>query len=399
MPLNPPLTWVPNLEEAIECHPLTLPPVTPLSEAIALISQSHHQVCSLSIESWAETTPKSGKGGCILVLEADRLVGIFTERDVVRLAAQGQVDQSLTLAEVMTHPVITLPHESVQDLFAALFLFRRYRIRHLPVIDEQERLVGVISHESIRQVLRPANLLRFRRVVDVMSQQVVQAPVTTSIQELAQLMAAHRVSCIVITQLNEAEVLQPVGIVTERDIVQFQALQLDFGKTQAHSVMSSPLFLLSPEDSLWTAHQEMQKRRVGRLVVSWNWGMELGIVTQTSLLRIFDPMEMYGVIENLQRTLQQLEQNRPAQVLPSSQPILTSDLATATDGDVAIEDIYLSLKPDLKLNQVFIQTTLSKVRISLQNLIAQPQRSRQEVDGELQSILGLVEQLAQVIQS
>jgi CBS domain-containing protein len=292
-----------------------------------------------------------------------------------------------------------LPHESVQDLFAALFLFRRYRIRHLPVIDEQERLVGIISHESIRQVLRPANLLRFRRVVDVMSQQVVQAPVTTSILELAQLMAAHRVSCIVITQLNEAEVLQPVGIVTERDIVQFQALQLDFGKTQAHSVMSSPLFLLSPEDSLWTAHQEMQKRRVGRLVVSWNWGMELGIVTQTSLLRIFDPMEMYGVIENLQRTLQQLEQNQSAQVLPSSQPILTSDLATATGGDVTTEDIYLSPKPDLKINQAFFQTTLSKVRISLQNLIAQPQRSRQEVDGELQSILDLIEQLAQVIQS
>jgi CBS domain-containing protein len=399
MPLNPPLTWVPNLEEAIECHPLTLPPVTPLSEAIALISQSHHQVCSLSIESWAENTPKSGKGGCILVVEADRLVGIFTERDVVRLAAQGQLDRSLTLAQVMTHPVITLPHESVQDLFAALFLFRRYRIRHLPVIDEQERLVGIISHESIRQVLRPANLLRFRRVVDVMSQQVVQAPVTTSILELAQLMAAHRVSCIVITQLNEAEVLQPVGIVTERDIVQFQALQLDFGKTQAHSVMSSPLFLLSPEDSLWTAHQEMQKRRVGRLVVSWNWGMELGIVTQTSLLRIFDPMEMYGVIENLQRTLQQLEQNQSAQVLPSSQPILTSDLATATGGDVTTEDIYLSPKPDLKINQAFFQTTLSKVRISLQNLIAQPQRSRQEVDGELQSILDLIEQLAQVIQS
>ncbi|MGV2389305.1 MAG UNVERIFIED_CONTAM: hypothetical protein LVR29_16800 [Microcystis novacekii LVE1205-3] len=54
----------------------------------------------------------------------------------------------------------------------------------------------------------------------------------------------------------------------------------------------------------------MQKRRVGRLVVSWNWGRGLGIVTQTSLLRVFDPMEMYGVIENLQQTIQQLESER-----------------------------------------------------------------------------------------
>ena len=67
--------------------------------------------------------------------------------------------------------------------------------------------------------------------------------------------------------------------------------------------MSTPLFLASPEDSLWTAHQEMQRRRVQRLVVSWNWGLGLGIVTQTSLLQVFDPIEMYGVIETLQDSL------------------------------------------------------------------------------------------------
>ena len=44
-----------------------------------------------------------------------------------------------------------------------------------------------------------------------------------------------------------------------------------------------------------------------RLVVSWNWGLGIGLVTQTSLLRVFDPMEMYGVIETLQRTVAQLE--------------------------------------------------------------------------------------------
>jgi signal-transduction protein with cAMP-binding, CBS, and nucleotidyltransferase domain len=91
--------------------------------------------------------------------------------------------------------------------------------------------------------------------------------------------------------------------------------------------MSTPLFLLSPEDSLWTAHQEMQTRKVGRLVVSWNWGQNLGIVTQTSLLRVFDPMEMYGVIENLQQTIQQLMaervQNNP---LASSKDLMHPEL-------------------------------------------------------------------------
>jgi hypothetical protein len=68
----------------------------------------------------------------------------------------------------------------------------------------------------------------------------------------------------------------------------------------------------------------MQKRRVGRLVVSWNWGQGLGIVTQTSLLRIFDPLEMYGVIENLQQTIQHLEAERsPSNPSPQLAPLST----------------------------------------------------------------------------
>jgi signal-transduction protein with cAMP-binding, CBS, and nucleotidyltransferase domain len=54
----------------------------------------------------------------------------------------------------------------------------------------------------------------------------------------------------------------------------------------------------------------MQRRKVRRLVVSWNWGQGLGLLTQTSLLRVFDPIEMYGVIETLQRTIQELEAER-----------------------------------------------------------------------------------------
>ena len=54
------------------------------------------------------------------------------------------------------------------------------------------------------------------------------------------------------------------------------------------------------------AHQEMERRHVRRLVVSWNWGKGLGLVTQTNLLKIFDPMEMYSVIEMLQHTIEEL---------------------------------------------------------------------------------------------
>jgi CBS domain-containing protein len=129
-------------------------------------------------------------------------------------------------------------------------------------------------------------------------------------------MAERRVSCVVITEENGYGGFYPLGIVTERDIVQFQTLRLNLAQTLAQTVMSTPLFLLHPQDSLWKAHREMQRRRVRRLVVFWDLGRGLGIITQSNLMRVFDPVEMYGVIEILQRTIEQLEAEK-AELLQS----------------------------------------------------------------------------------
>jgi signal-transduction protein with cAMP-binding, CBS, and nucleotidyltransferase domain len=217
------------------------------------------------------------------------------------------------MADVMATPVVTLAEQNFQEIFAALFLFRRYRIRHLVIVDDHRGLVGVVSHESIRQVLRPTNLLKLRRVAEVMTPQAFYASPTTTVTDLTRQMAERSVSSIVIADTVETNpagspAILPLGIVTERDIVQFQALGLNLSQTLAQTVMSCPLFLASPEDSLWDAHQTMQRHRVQRLVVTWNWGQGLGIITQSSLLRVFDPVEMYGVEDTLNQESDQAKQ-------------------------------------------------------------------------------------------
>ena len=304
----------PLIDSAIERKPIVVSPQTPLLDIILLMIQ--HQV---HIESDSQNNSPSSCS-CVLVMEGKELLGIFTERDIVRLTAKDVNFEQLKVAEVMIQPVITLDKSAFNDIFAVLFLFRRYRIRHLPILDNKSQIIGIVSPESIRKVLRPDNFLKMRRVADVMTNNVISAPTTASVLEIAQLMAEYRVSCVVITlDVDDEEDWQsvganPVGIITERDIVQFQALQINLAKVEAQTVMSEPLFLLSPEDSLWTAHQEMQQRHVRRLVVSWNWGQGLGIVTLTSLLKIFDPIEMYSVIQTLQQTIEQLETEK-AQLL------------------------------------------------------------------------------------
>lgn len=412
------LISAPVLEDAIDRQPLMVPPETSVMDAIALMSQARGSSCMLAHGDRSPTLEAKTKSccSCVLVMREAQLLGIFTERDIVRLAATGIDLATVTVTDVMAHPPITLPQATFQDIFAALFLFRRYRIRHLPIVDDGDRVVGIVSPESIRQVLRPANLLKLRRVADVMATQIVHSPLSASVLSLAKLMAARRVSCVVITEQDGDRSLVPVGIVTERDIVQFQTLQLDLAQVQAQTVMSTPLFLLKPEDSLWTAHCEMQQRHVRRLVVSWNWGNRLGIVTQTSLLRVFDPMEMYGVVETLQRTVHQLQTEKNTQ-LSATNPFLASqnlddsappDTATAKDC-IKLSDRLL-VEPDPLaaalsggseieiMTAQRLNTLFATLKMSLESAIADPTPPVDVVQGKIRQTLGHLDQLRSLIQ-
>jgi CBS domain-containing protein len=81
--------------------------------------------------------------GSVVVLERDRLAGIFTERDLMRrVVLRGHDVASTAVAEVMTRDLIfTEPDETGED---AMSKMTRHRCRHLPVVDG-ERLVGVVS--------------------------------------------------------------------------------------------------------------------------------------------------------------------------------------------------------------------------------------------------------------
>jgi CBS domain-containing protein len=86
--------------------------------------------------------------GAVVVCEGPRLVGIFTERDVLRLAAEGPEFGSARLEDVMTRSPVTVDPD-VHIVDAARLMGER-GIRHLPVV-EGENLHGVVG---IRDVLR-----------------------------------------------------------------------------------------------------------------------------------------------------------------------------------------------------------------------------------------------------
>lgn len=82
--------------------------------------------------------------GAVLVLAGDRLVGIFTERDVLRrVVAESRAPGFTCVRDVMTTDLVCCtPGTSVEEVAD---LMRRRRVRHLPVLDADDQVVGIVS--------------------------------------------------------------------------------------------------------------------------------------------------------------------------------------------------------------------------------------------------------------
>ncbi len=88
--------------------------------------------------------------GAVAVCEGNKLVGIFTERDVLRLAGAGSQFGELKMRDVMTTRVVTLtPDVEVID---AARLMREKKIRHVPVV-EDGNVLGIVGIRDVMGAL------------------------------------------------------------------------------------------------------------------------------------------------------------------------------------------------------------------------------------------------------
>jgi CBS domain-containing protein len=88
--------------------------------------------------------------GSLLILEDDVLVGILTERDLMRAVARGQDVTVTTVADAMSKDVLTVGPQTT--LHEAARLMASQWIRHLPVV-EHGALLGVVSQRDLVGVL------------------------------------------------------------------------------------------------------------------------------------------------------------------------------------------------------------------------------------------------------
>ena len=89
--------------------------------------------------------------GALVVLEGDRLIGMFSERDYARkVILHGKSSREITVADVMTTKVLTVRPETTVDECMALMTDKR--VRHLPVLEDQS-VVGLVSIGDVVKVV------------------------------------------------------------------------------------------------------------------------------------------------------------------------------------------------------------------------------------------------------
>ena len=95
----------------------------------------------------AVTVMRQAQGGCVLVCQGKKLVGIFTERDLMKRVLAPGKPLTMPVSECMTpHPVAVHPKDPIG---AAVRRMEEGGYRHLPVVDEEGRPVGILSVKRI----------------------------------------------------------------------------------------------------------------------------------------------------------------------------------------------------------------------------------------------------------
>jgi CBS domain-containing protein len=90
------------------------------------------------------------KVGAVAVVEEGKLTGIFTERDLmIRVVLKGRDPAATRVSDVMTSECISAKKD--MSMGEALLLMTERHFRHLPVVDDEERVLGLLSIRNLLQ--------------------------------------------------------------------------------------------------------------------------------------------------------------------------------------------------------------------------------------------------------
>jgi CBS domain-containing protein len=190
--------------------------------------------------------------GSLIVMMYDTAVGIITERDLLRVVVDHEIDfekdwlaGGVTIKEekveaVMSYPLITISIKaSIKEAAQRMI---ENRIRRLPV-REHGKVVGILTAADLIRCL-PESLESMQPWFEVdyfMRKHVITTDEETSVEGVAKIMGEKSIGSVVITRNEE-----PIGIFTERDLLtkflaEDKSLKIAVGKACSSPLITAPL--------------------------------------------------------------------------------------------------------------------------------------------------------------
>ncbi len=234
-------------------------PDTPVKEAISIM--------------------RSRRISCLPVLDDQVPIGIFTERSLTSYVVEHGFDfGDKTIRELMSAPVFTVTAQT--PLYESYGILISNRIRHLVVVDDRQKAIGVVTFSNIINYLGSEYFLDVKLVSHIMSKKIATVSRETPVMEALSCMAVRSISCLIVTQGS-----LPVGMVTERDVSRLITEAQDIRKLQVQDLMSSPVLTVALDTPVFQAAQIMRNKSVRRLVAVNEDGEVVGLTTQSDIIK------------------------------------------------------------------------------------------------------------------
>jgi CBS domain-containing protein len=89
--------------------------------------------------------------GAVVIVQNERPVGIITDRDLALALGVRGISRQSQVREVMTPHVLAIPADT--SIYTATTFMRDRQVRRLPIVDKEDRLVGIVTLDDLLRFL------------------------------------------------------------------------------------------------------------------------------------------------------------------------------------------------------------------------------------------------------
>ncbi|WP_081944335.1 EAL domain-containing protein [Thalassospira australica] len=233
----------------------------------------------------AITKMRRANSSSIIVVVANKPVGIVTEHDLLSLPATTAAALSEPVSTRMSEPVHTISvHATPQS---AIVRMRDRGVRHLVTIDAEGCLVGIVSQTDLIRHVGDKKPFIANDVADAVRQSTVFAHKDIRVWELRQRMHSEKCDSAIISGFPEdlpAEL--QTGIITERDILRHLADEHE--NLTAGDIATRPVTFIQQDMNLDDARNLMMRDNFRHLVVHNHHGETIGVLSFADLLEFIE---------------------------------------------------------------------------------------------------------------